>query len=140
MFSEDIKNSLRGVDKKYFMIHNENVINSVVKTLNSIHNTRRIKKMKVNAITNTFNYSKINNNEKKQYASRPVFKQEISSITQRAIVDQFIESANDKKYSKSPLVSKINFLKDVLFSDVTTRRAKELQEVIDSYDSKRNIL
>ena len=96
--------------------------------------------MKVNAITNTFNYSKINNNEKKQYASKPVFKQEISSITQRAIVDQFIESANDKKYSKSPLVSKINFLKDVLFSDVTTRRAKELQEVIDSYDSKRNIL
>ena len=137
-FSEDIKISLRGVDNKTFIVHNENVINSVVKTLNSIYNTRRTKKMKVNGITNTFNYSNINNN--KQYASRPVFKQEISSITQRAVVDQFIESANDKKYSKSPLVSKISYLKDVLFSDMTTRKVKSLQEAIDSDDSKRNIL
>ena len=36
-FLEDIKIFLRGVDKEYFMIHNENVLNSVDKTLNSIH-------------------------------------------------------------------------------------------------------
>ena len=94
--------------------------------------------MKVNGI-NTFNYSKINNNHK-QYASRPVFKQDLATVTQRAIVDEFIESANDKKNSKNPLVSKISFLKDVLFSDSTTAKAKELQEVLDSYDSKHNIL
>lgn len=94
--------------------------------------------MKVNGI-NTFNYSNINNNHK-QYATRPVFKQDMASVAQRAIVDQFIESANDKKNSKNPLVSKISFLKDVLFSDATSRRAKELQEVLDSYDSSHNIL
>ena len=94
--------------------------------------------MKVNGI-NTFNYSKINNNHK-QYASRPVFKQDMATITQQAIVDQFIESANDQKYNKNPLASKLSFLKDVLFSDSTTKKAKELQEVIDSYDSNVSML
>lgn len=95
--------------------------------------------MKVNGI-NTFNYSNINNNSK-QYASRPVFKQnQSSSIAQRAIVDQFIESADDKKNSKNPLVSKLSYLKEVLFTSETSRRARELQEVIDSYDSTHNIL
>ncbi len=93
--------------------------------------------MKVNGI-NTFNYSNINNN--KQYATRPVFKQDMASFTQRAIVDQFIESADDQKNSKNPLVSKISFLRDVLFSSETTRKAKELQEVLDSYDSNHSIL
>lgn len=36
-FSADIKISLRGVDKECFMAHNENVLNSVVETLNSNH-------------------------------------------------------------------------------------------------------
>lgn len=33
-FSGDIKISLRGVDNKCIIVHNENVLNSVVKTLN----------------------------------------------------------------------------------------------------------
>lgn len=36
-FLEDIKISLRGVDIECFIVHNENVLNSVVKTLNSNH-------------------------------------------------------------------------------------------------------
>lgn len=93
--------------------------------------------MKVNGL-NTFNCSNINN---KQYATRPVFKQnQYASVAQRAIVDQFIESADDKKNSKNPLVSKLSYLRDVLFSCETTKKAKELQEVLDSYDSSHNIL
>ncbi len=136
-FRGDIKIFSRGVDNQSFIVHNKNVLNSVVETLNSIHN-KRTKTMKVNGL-NTFNYSNINNNHK-QYATRPVFKQDLATVTQRAIVDEFIESANDRKNSKNPLVSKISFLKDVLFSDSTTAKAKELQEVLDSYDSKHNIL
>lgn len=94
--------------------------------------------MKVNGI-NTFNYSNIDNNKK--YTTRPVFKQDqYASVAQRAIVDQFIESADDEKNSKNPLASKLTFLKDVLFSKETTRKAKQLQEVLDSYDSNHNIL
>ena len=96
--------------------------------------------MKVNGI-NTFNYSNINNtNNNKQYATRPVFKQNLNDVAQRAIVDQFIESANDKNNIKNPLISKLSFLKDVLFSDATTRRSKELQKVIDSFDTEVSIL
>ncbi len=94
--------------------------------------------MKVNGI-NTFNYSNINtvNNNHKQYATRPVFKQN-ASVAHQAIVDQFIESADEKKQAKNPLY----LLKDILFSTETTRRAKELKETIDSfsYDSTDNIL
>lgn len=94
--------------------------------------------MKVNALT-TFNSSNINNN--KQYASKPVFKQDqFAGIAQRAIVDQFIESANSQKNSKNQLVNRLNYLKEVLFSGETTRRAKELQDIIDSYDSQTGIL
>lgn len=136
-FRGDIKKSLRGVDKEKLIVHNKNVLNSVVETLNSIYNIRNIK-MKVHGINN--NYTNINNNQK-QYASRPVFKQSQSAgIAQRAIVDQFIEAAADKKNSQNPLVSKLSFLKDVLFSAETTRRAKELQDVIDGFDSSHNIL
>ena len=95
--------------------------------------------MKVNGI-HTFNCSNTNNNHK-QYATRPVFKQDqFASVAQRAIVDQFIEAADDKKNSKNPLVSKLSYLRDVLFSCDTTKKAKELQQVLDSYDSSRNIL
>lgn len=95
--------------------------------------------MKVNALT-TFNSSNINNNNK-QYASKPVFKQDqFAGIAQRAIVDQFIESANSQKNSKNQLVNRLNYLKEVLFSGETTRRAKELQDIIDSYDSQTGIL
>ena len=94
--------------------------------------------MKVNEIT--FNYS-INNNNNKKYASRPVFKQgECASIAQKAIVDQFIESNNNKKNNKNILANKLSCLKDVLFSSETTRRVKQLQEALDSYDSNHNIL
>ena len=62
------------------------------------------------------------------------------SIAQKAIVDQFIEAATDKKNSQNPLVSKLSYLKDVLFSAETTRRARELQDVIDGFDSSHNIL
>ncbi len=92
--------------------------------------------MKVNGIS-SYDYSNVN---RKQYYSRPVFKQDISNIAQRAVIDQFIESANDQKYNKNPLASKLSFLRDVLFSDTTTRKAKELQEILDSYDSNINIL
>lgn len=136
-FRGDIKKTLRGVDKEKLIVHNKNVLNSVVETLNSIYNIRKMK-MKVQGINN--NYTYINNNQK-QYASRPVFKQsKTTSIAQKAIVDQFIEAATDKKNSQNPLVSKLSYLKDVLFSAETTRRARELQDVIDGFDSSHNIL
>lgn len=94
--------------------------------------------MRVNSI-NTYNYSNINNNHK-QYATRPVFKQsQNTDVVPTAILDTFIESADTKK-DKSSLLSKINFLKDVLFSDETTKKAQQLKEVLDSYDSTNNIL
>ena len=37
-------------------------------------------------------------------------------------------------------MSKINFFKDVLFSDETTKRAQQLKDAIESYDSTQNIL
>ncbi|MBS4759842.1 MAG: hypothetical protein KHX03_03995 [Clostridium sp.] len=66
-----------------------------------------------------------------------MFKQN-ASVAHQAIVDQFIESADEKKQAKNPLY----LLKDILFSTETTRRAKELKETIDSfsYDSTDNIL
>ena len=94
--------------------------------------------MKVNAI-NTFSSSNINN--RKQYVTRPVFKQDqFAGVTQRAIVDQFIESANTQKSNKSQFVNGLNYLKEVLFSGETSMRAKELQDIIDSYDSQTGIL
>ena len=90
--------------------------------------------MKVNSI-NTYSYQ---NN--KQYATKPVFKQtQADNVIPTAIIETLIESANDKK-NKNLFMSKINYFKDVLFSAETTRKAKQLQEAIDSYDSTKNIL
>ena len=79
--------------------------------------------MKVNGINN-INYSKLNNvnNNHKQYATRPVFKQNMN-IAHQAIVDQFIESADEKKSAQNPFL----LLKDILFSSETSRKAKELK-------------
>lgn len=94
--------------------------------------------MKVNSI-NTFSYSNINKsqNNNKQYASKPVFKQSQSTgVVPTAILDTFIESANDKK-DKNHFMSKVNFLKDVLFSKATTEKAEILKEVLDDYDFRQ---
>ena len=92
--------------------------------------------MKINSV-NTYSYSNINNN--KQYVSRPVFKQSKTDSVSPAILEAFVESANDKR-SKNNFMSKINFFKDVLFSDETTKRAQQLKDAIESYDSTQNIL
>ncbi len=92
--------------------------------------------MKINSI-NTYSYSNINNN--KQYASKPVFKQSQTDSVSPAILEAFVESSNDKR-SKSNFMSKINFFKDVLFSDETTKHAQQLKDAIESYDSTQNIL
>lgn len=129
-----IKISLKGVDKESFIVHNKNVLNSVVETLNTATHKIRTNKMKVNSI-NTYSYQ---NN--KQYATKPVFKQtQADNVIPTAIIETLIESANDKK-NKNLFMSKINYFKDVLFSAETTRKAKQLQEAIDSYDSTKNIL
>ena len=106
----------------------------LIKTTHNI----RTHKMKINSI-NTYSYQNINKINK-QYASRPVFKQaQTDNLVPTAIIESLVESANDKK-NKNLFMSKINYFKDVLFSDETTRKAKQLQEAIDSYDSTRNIL
>ena len=133
-----IKISLRGVDKEKFIVHNKNVLNSVVETLNKTTHNIRTKKMKVNSI-NTYSYQNINKTNK-QYATRPVFKQsQQENVIPTAIIETLVESANDKK-NKNLFMSKINYFRDVLFSDETTRKAKQLQEAIDRYDSTKNIL
>lgn len=87
--------------------------------------------MKVNAI-NTFNYSnRINNN--KQYATRPVFKQnQTAGVVPTAIMDTFREAANDKK-NKNLLSGKLSYLKEILFSDENTKKAQELKDIIEIY-------
>ena len=133
-----IKISLRGVDKEKFIVHNKNVLNSVVETLNKTTHNIRTKKMKVNSI-NTYSYQNINKTNK-QYATRPVFKQsQQENVIPTAIIETLVESANDKK-NRNLFMSKINYFRDVLFSDETTRKAKQLQEAIDRYDSAKNIL
>lgn len=88
--------------------------------------------MKINGISN-YSYSNINNN--KQYSSRPVFKQnQTAGIVPTAILDTFVEAANEK--DKSTFKSKINFLKNVLFSDQNTKQAQQLKEVLDSYEDR----
>ncbi len=92
--------------------------------------------MKVNSI-NTFNYSntnKVNNN--RQYASRPVFKQNMN-VAHQAIVDQFIESAKDEKSQNG-----LSLLKRIFTSPENKRKAEELKEAISNfkYDSTDNIL
>ncbi len=134
----DIKISLRGVDKEKFIVHNKNVLNSVVETLNTATHNIKAKKMKVNSI-NTYSYQNINRADK-QYATRPVFKQaQQENVIPTAIIETLVESANDKK-NRNLFMSKINYFRDVLFSDETTRKAKQLQEAIDRYDSAKNIL
>lgn len=93
--------------------------------------------MKVNSINNNYSYQNINK-FKKQYATRPVFKGQEETIP-TAIIETLVESANDKKNTNS-FMSKINYFRDVLFSDETSRKAKQLQEALDSYDSAQNIL
>ena len=94
--------------------------------------------MRVNSI-NTYSYSNVNNNNNnnKMYATRPVFKKTTENMPS-AILDALVESSNDKR--NKTLVSKINFFKDVLFSDETSRNAQKLKEAIESYDSTQNIL
>lgn len=93
--------------------------------------------MKVNSIANS--YSNINNSNK-LYASKPVFKQRQSdSVVPTAIMETLIEASNDKR-NKNALMGKINFFKDVLFSDETSRKAQQLKDAIESYDSTLNIL
>lgn len=97
--------------------------------------------MKVNATS--FNYSI--NNKAKQYTTKPMFKNNSASIAQIAIVDQFIESSNRAKdvATSNPLVStmnKLSYLKEVLFSHENTKKAKDLQSVLENYDSKNNLL
>ena len=94
--------------------------------------------MKVNSINNV-SYQNINKTNK-QYATRPVFKQlQSDSVIPTAILETLVESANDKRNTTS-FMSKINYFKDVLFSAETTRRAQQLQEALESYDSTQNIL
>lgn len=94
--------------------------------------------MKINSI-NTYSYSNINKTNK-QYATRPVFKQShTDSAVPTAILETLVESSNDRR-NKNTLMSKINFFKDVLFSDETSRNAQRLKEAIESYDSTQNIL
>lgn len=97
--------------------------------------------MKVNSIQ-TYSSSNINNNNNnKQYASRPVFKQDnFAGVAQRAIVDQFIESTGSQKSGKNQIIDTLTYLKDVLFSSENSRRTRELQDIIDSYDSQTGIL
>lgn len=99
--------------------------------------------MRVNSI-NTYSYSNRNNvnkvNNNRLYASKPVFKQtQTDSVVPTAIIETLVEAANDKR-NKNSFMSKINFFRDVLFSDETTRRAQQLKEAIESYDSTQNIL
>ncbi len=93
--------------------------------------------MKVNSI-NSYNYQNINK-FKKQYATRPVFKGEQEGVIPTAIIETLVESANDKKNTNS-FMTKINYFRDVLFSEETTRKAKQLQEALENYDSTKNIL
>ena len=94
--------------------------------------------MKISSI-NTYSYQNINNINKK-YASRPVFKQnKTENVIPTAIIETLIESAGDKK-NKNLFMSKINYFKDVLFSDETSRKAQQLKDALDSYDSNQNIL
>ncbi len=95
--------------------------------------------MRINSI-NTYSYSNINKTNK-QYASRPVFKQQqqMDSVIPTAIVETLVEAANDKK-NRNSFMSKINFFKDVLTSQETARKAQQLKEAIESYDSAQNIL
>ena len=93
--------------------------------------------MKVNSISN--NYQNINKSNK-QYATKPVFKQLPSQgVIPVAIMETLVEAANDRK-NPNAFMSKINYFKEVLFSEETTRKAKLLKEAIDSYDSTQNIL
>ena len=93
--------------------------------------------MKVNSI-NGYNYQNINK-FKKQYTTRPVFKGQQEGTIPTAIIETLVESANDKKNTSS-FMSKINYFRDVLFSEETTRKAKQLQEALENYDSTKNIL
>lgn len=95
--------------------------------------------MKVNSI-NSYNYQNINKTNK-QYATRPVFKQaHTDSVISTAILETLVESANDNRKSSNTFMSKINYFKEVLFSEETTRKAKLLKEALESYDSTQNIL
>ena len=90
--------------------------------------------MKVNSISN--NYQNIN----KQYATKPVFKGiQSEGVIPTAIIETLVESANDRR-NPNAFMSKINYFKEVLFSEETTRKAKLLKEAIESYDSTQNIL
>lgn len=95
--------------------------------------------MKVNSI-NTYSYQNINRTNK-QYATRPVFKQAQvtkDNIIPTAIIETLVESANDK--NPASFMSKINYFKEILFSAETSRKAKQLKEAIEGYDSTQNIL
>ena len=94
--------------------------------------------MKVNSI-NTYSYQNINRADK-QYATRPVFKQaQQENVIPTAIIETLVESANDKK-NRNLFMSKINYFKEILFSAETSRKAKQLKEALDGYDSTQNIL
>lgn len=139
MFSEYIKKYSTGLDKEYIIVHNKNVINSVDKTLITNQSQKKDNKMKVNSI-NSYNYQNINKTNK-QYVTRPVFKQtHTDSVISTAILETLVESANDNKRSSNTFMSKINYFKEVLFSEETTRKAKLLKEALESYDSTQNIL
>ena len=93
--------------------------------------------MKVNSISN--NYQNINNTNK-LYATKPVFKQAQSTgVIPVAIMETLVEAANDRR-SQNAFMSKINYFREVLFSEETTRKAKLLKDAIESYDSTQNIL
>ncbi len=95
--------------------------------------------MKINSI-NTYSYQNINKTNK-QYVTRPVFKQaqaKSDNAIPTAIIETLVESANDK--NPASFMSKINYFKEILFSAETSRKAKQLKEALDGYDSTQNIL
>lgn len=109
------------------MIHNENVINSVIKTLIQHDSGKEVSKMKVNRI-NTLSYSNINNNNVQTV--RPLFKGQPKSrnFAQDAIVDTFVAAAQDNS-----LRSKLAVLVKAFRPQEAEKEKSKLDAAIKNY-------
>lgn len=143
-FWANIKILLIGVDKEKFMIHNENVINSVDKTLITNHLQKKDKKMKVNRVLSV-DYSNLNKSRvlmnKSRVLAAPTFGA-TPDITRQAVTDQFIASANTARQKKRDMVEDPLGAISGKFTDLigmfipkNQQKARELQSAIDYYYS-----
>ena len=150
-FSPDIKILLIRVDKENFMIHNENVINSVDKTLITNQIQEKDRKMKVNRVLSV-DYSNTNKSRvlmnKSRVLAAPTFGA-TPDIARQAVTDQFIASANTARQKKrdmaeDPLGALSGKFTDLIgmFIPKNQQKARELQSAIDYYysSSANNIL